>query len=114
MPLDQTAGARWLSVCNHRIRGFGAPYLLVVQHHIVPVETRIVAPVIPALGDRATLLAPRVVIGTKRYRALLLDMASAPLAQIGKSVAEAHVEEDAVTDALDAIFRGYPVGLPMA
>jgi hypothetical protein len=94
------------------VRQIGVPYLLIVQHHIVESDTRIVAPVAPA-GDRpATLLAPHVLVGSVRYRAMLLNMVSVPTALIGEAVEAADVEADAITDALDAIFRGYPVGLP--
>jgi hypothetical protein len=89
------------------------PYLLIVQHHIVQSETRIVAPVSPAGARPATLLAPHVRVESVLYRAMLLNMVSVATTLLGEPVEDAEVEADAITDALDAIFRGYPVGLPL-
>ena len=55
------------------MRGFSAPYLLILQHHIVDSKTCIVAPVVPVVSDGATLLAPRVLVASAAYRAMLLD-----------------------------------------
>jgi hypothetical protein len=30
----------WLDIVPHRVRGFRAPFLLVVQHHAIPATTR--------------------------------------------------------------------------
>ena len=79
---------------------------------MVESPTRIVAPVIPAGPGRQTLLLPQVTIGGVPHTAVLLNMAAVSVRQIG-AAAEATVDEDAVTTALDAIFRGYPVGLPL-
>jgi hypothetical protein len=104
----------WLSVCRHRLRGFAAPYLLILQHHIVAGDTRIVAPVVPARGGRVTLLAPRVTIGAADHRVMLLDMTSAPVAAIGAAVEAAELADTAaLTAGLDAIFQGCPVGVPI-
>ena len=65
-PTDRTSAPAWLSVCQHRIRGLKVPCLLVLQHPIIPSQTRIVAPVVPASGARATLLAPRELVGDAR------------------------------------------------
>jgi hypothetical protein len=90
------------------------PYLLIVQHHIVQSDTCIVAPVSLA-GDRpATLLAPHVLVGSAPFRAMLLNMVSVATTLIGEKAEAAEVEVDAITDGLDAIFRGYPVGLALS
>ena len=104
---------RWLAVHHHRVRGFGSPYLLILQHHLVEAETRIVAPVVPAAREPATLLAPRLAIDGAPFRAILLNLTAIRLSLIGQPVS-AKVEEDSIAAALDAIFRGYPVGLPAA
>jgi hypothetical protein len=94
------------------MRGFAAPFLIVLQHPIVQSQTRICAPVVPARGARATLLTPAVTISGTVHLAVLLDMAAVPLRFIAPEEAEAVVDSEAVTPALDAIFSGYPVGLP--
>ena len=104
---------RWLAVHRHRVRGFAAPFVLILQHHLVEAETRIVAPVIPVDREPATLLAPRLAIGSEPFRAILLNLTAVRLSLLGMRV-EAEVDEDAIAAALDSIFRGYPVGLPAA
>jgi len=102
--------SRWLQVCRHGVSGFAAPYLLVLQHDLIQTQTRIAAPVVPAGPDPATLLAPRVTVEGVPHKAMLLDMTSLPVAVLGATTASS-VDPDAVSDALDAIFRGYPVGV---
>ena len=103
----------WLRVCRHRVPGVRVPYFLILQHGIVAGPTRIVAPVVPAGAGPAGLLAPRVLIGAAPHRAMLLNMVSVAVGLLGETLADADVAEQAVTDALDAIFRGYPVGIPL-
>jgi CcdB protein len=103
---------QWLSLCRHRVLALGVPYVLILQHHIVPSPTRIVAPVILAGTAPTTLLAPRLLIGSVPYRAMLLNMVAVAVTLLGDTVDAAMLEDNAVTDGLDAIFRGYPVGLP--
>lgn len=105
-------GLRWLGVHRHQVRNFPAPFLMVLQHPVVEGPTRIVAPVIPAGPGRQSLLLPRVTIGGVPHTAVLLNMAAVSARQIGPST-EATVDEDAMTTALDARSRGYPVGLPL-
>lgn len=57
------------------------------------------------------MLSPHLWIDGLTYRVLMLEMASIPLTLIGTTVASARFESDAITNALDAVFRGYPVGL---
>lgn len=109
---NRPATLPWLALCRHRVRGFAPPFLLILQHHIVESQTRIVAPVVPAGPDEATLLAPAVEAGGTRYRAMLLDMTSVPLGLLGQ-VVDGSVNPDHITAAVDALFRGYPVGLPL-
>lgn len=104
---------RWLGVHRHRVRNFPAPFLMVLQHPVVESPTRIVAPVIPAGPGAVTLLMPRLSIEGVPHSAVLLNMAAVSARQIG-AVLDATVDEDAITSALDAIFRGYPVGLPIS
>ncbi len=89
------------------------PYLLVLQHHIVAGTTRIVAPVAPAGPGPDTLLAPWLMIGPVRHRVVLLEMASVPVTLLGDTVEGAEIADTAVINGLDAIFRGYSVGLPL-
>jgi hypothetical protein len=67
---------RWLNIVRHRVRGFRAPFLLVVQHHAVPVATRLVAPVTLPLPGDVDVLAPRLTIDGTEYRARILDMSA--------------------------------------
>jgi CcdB protein len=100
------------AVRRHRVRGVSAPYLLVLQHPIVDSQTRICAPVVPARGMRATLLTPGMTVGGAAHLAMLLDMAAVPLRLIAAETEEVAVDASAISAALDAIFSGYPVGLP--
>ncbi|MDA8249266.1 MAG: CcdB family protein [Rhodospirillales bacterium] len=114
MPIcDRSGSPQWLDICRHRIRRQSVPYVVVIQHHLVPAVSRIVAPVVPAGGRPATLLAPRLDIGRVAHRAVLLEMSAVLLGMIGEVVGSALADSDAIGDALDAIFRGYPVGLPI-
>lgn len=109
-----TPEPRWLAVHRHRIGRLRAPFVLVVQHHLVRAATRIVAPIVRIGPQPVTFLAPRVVVGELEFGAILLEMAASPLRLLAEPVAETEVDEDAVATALDAIFRGYPVGLPLS
>ena len=100
-----------MAVCRHRVRGFAAPYLLVLQHHFVSGKTRIVAPVVIINVRPANLLIPKIEVSRTVYHVMLLDMTSVALGRIAETV-EARVDVQAVSDGLDAIFTGYPVGLP--
>ena len=102
----------WLDVVCHRVRGVRVPYLLVVQHHLIPATTRLVAPVsLPLPGD-VDVLAPRLLVDDKEYRARLLDMTAVPVTLLGETVASAVSDRDAIVNAIDMIFHGYPVGIP--
>jgi hypothetical protein len=103
---------RWMDIVRHSIRGLRAPYLLVVQHHAIPAITRLVAPVSPPLAGDLDVLAPRLLIRDKPYRARLLDMNAVRVSLLGLTVASATDQSDAILDAIDVILRGYPVGLP--
>lgn len=104
---------RWLAVHRHRVRGFRALFVLNIQHHLVDSATRIVAPLVPAAGDAWTLLAPKVQMAGVAYRVMLLDLSTVPVRLLADQVKEVIVHEDPIGAALDAIFRGYPVGLPL-
>lgn len=102
---------RWLDVVRSRIRNTRAPLLLVLQHHVIDARTVIAAPLRPA-PRTFTVLNPMVQVGGAPYGVALLDMAAVPLDALGEVVGSALGQADAVTDGLDAIFRGHPVGLP--
>lgn len=102
----------WLDVVRHRVRGVHVPYLLVVQHHMIPATTRLVAPVSPPLPGDVDVLAPRVAVADKEYRARLLDMTAVPVALLGETVASAAADRDAILNAIDLILRSNPVGIP--
>ena len=94
------------------MRGFTAPFLLVLQHHIVNSRTRIAAPVTVAPpGQPGSILTPRVTIDDVVHRVMLLDMAAVPLPLFVGVVSGVSIAEDDISAGLDAIFRGYPVGL---
>jgi hypothetical protein len=79
---------------------------------IVSSQTRICAPVVPAGGLPPSLLSPAITVSGTMHLAMLLDMAAVPLRLIARGVDEVSVDVAAMAPALDAIFGGYPVGLP--
>jgi hypothetical protein len=103
---------RWLDIVRHRIRGFRAPYLLVLQHHDIPASTRLAAPVTLPLPGDVDVLAPRLTIDATEYRARVLDMSAVPRAMLADTVASAAGDADTIMGALDIILHGYPVCLP--
>jgi hypothetical protein len=103
---------RWLDIVRHRVRGFRAPYLLILQHHDIPATTMLVAPVTLPLPGDVDVLAPHLTIDGNEYRARLLDMSAVPRGSLGETVASAAAETDAILDAIDIILHGYPVGRP--
>jgi hypothetical protein len=62
--------------------------------------------------DRPTLLTPHVKTAEGLYRVMLLAMAAVPLSFLVDEVTGFTVEADDISMGLDAIFKGYPVGLP--
>lgn len=103
----------WLDVVRHRIRGFRAPFLLVVQHHDIRVGSRLVAPVTRPVPSDVDILSPSVVIGDASYRVRLLDITPVPVSLLGETVATLEADRDPVLNALDVILHGYPVGRPI-
>jgi hypothetical protein len=103
---------RWLDVVRHRVRGFRAPYLLVLQHHDIPAPTMLAAPVTLPLPGDVDVLAPRLTIDGKEHRARLLDMSAVPRGMLGETVTSASHESDAILSSIDIILHGYPVGRP--
>lgn len=103
---------RRYDIVRHRVRGMKAPYLVVLQHQDVPLITRIIAPLtVPQHGDHDGV-APLVDVDGTAYRARLLDLAAFPRSVLAETVASAEGEADAIVQALDIIFGGYPVGRP--
>lgn len=100
----------WLDVVQHRLRGFRAPYLLILQHHDIPASTMLAAPVTLPLAGDLDILAPGLTIDGKEYRARLLDMSAVPRGVLGETVISATEESDAILGAIDIILHGYPVG----
>ena len=103
---------RWLDIVRHRLRGFRAPYLLIVQHHDIPATTLLAAPVTLPLDKDVDALAPRLVIGGTTYRARLLDISAVSRGLVGDTVLSADKEASAISEAIDIILNGYPVGRP--
>jgi hypothetical protein len=104
---------RWLSVVRHRIRGYQAPYLLILQHHDVPAPTCLVAPVtLPVRGD-VEALAPTIAIRGVEHRIRLLDTAAMRRSLFADVEASASDIADPISAALDVILHGYPIGLPL-
>jgi hypothetical protein len=101
---------RWLDIVRHRVRGFRAPYLLVLQHHDIKATTRLAAAVTPPLPGDVDVLAPRLTIDGEAHRVRLLDMSAVPLTMIAGTVGSATGEADAILNAVDVILHGYPVG----
>jgi hypothetical protein len=103
---------RWLDVVRHRVRGVGAPYLLIVQHHDVPASTLLAAPVTRPVASDTSLLAPCLTIDGEVLRVRLLDLSAVPRLALREVVGSAAGEADAILNALDIILHGYPVGRP--
>jgi hypothetical protein len=103
---------RWLDVVRHRINGFRAPFLLIVQHHDIPATTLLAAPVTPPLPGDVDVLAPRLAINGAEHRARILDLSAVPRRLIGETVMAAVPHTDAILGAMDIILYGYPVGRP--
>jgi hypothetical protein len=109
MPLNKP---QWLDVVRHRIRGFQAPYLLVLQHHDIPASTRLAAPLTPSQAADVAILSPLLIIEGRQYRARLLDTAAVRVTVLRETVDSATEQSEAILNALDIILHGYPVGLP--
>jgi hypothetical protein len=103
---------RWLDIVRHAVRGFRAPYLLVVQHHDIPASTLLVAPVTPSLPGDVDVLAPRLTVEGTEYRARILDISAVSRRMIGDTVVAARTESDSILGAIDVVLHGYPVGRP--
>jgi len=103
---------RWLDIAKPKGRLVRAPLLLVLQHHVISALTLIVAPLLPAVAP-GSLLSPVVVRDGARYAANLLGLSAVPLSVLGEILGSALDQADPITDGLDAIFRGHPVGLPL-
>jgi hypothetical protein len=86
-----------------------APYLLVLQHHILDSRTRVIAPLVPSVTPTGTLLAPHIPVGRLVYRVMLLDHTAIPIALLAEIVDAPRVDDAVISAGLDAIFRGYPV-----
>jgi hypothetical protein len=91
------------------VRGIRAPYLLVLQHHIVGGPTRICAPLLPGPLE-ANVLLPAVEVDGAPHHALLLNMAAVPLALLGEGVGSGVADD--ISRGLEAIFSGMPAWLP--
>lgn len=91
------------------MRGIRAPYLLVLQHHIVGGPTRICAPLLPGPLE-ANILLPAAEIRGKLYHAVLLNMAAVPVASLGEVVGAGPADD--ISRGLEAIFSGLPAWLP--
>ena len=102
----------WLDIVRHRVRGFRAPFLLVVQHHAISSATRFVAPVSPSLPGDVDVLAPRLMIDGTEYRARVLDISAVSMTLLGETVASMVRDRDAIMNAIDVILHGYSVGIP--
>ena len=71
-----------------------------------------IAPLLSAVAP-GSLLSPVVVLDGARYAANLLGLSAVPLSVLGEILGSALDQADPITDGLDAIFRGHPVGLPL-
>jgi hypothetical protein len=85
---------------------------LVIQHHDVPSETRISAPVTLSLPGDVDVLAPRIIVDGVEYRVRILDLTAVPKGMLSNAVGSAADEADAIMGALDIVLHGYPVGRP--
>ncbi len=94
-----------LEVCRHRVRGIRAPYLLVLQHHVIGGPTRICAPLLPGSLE-VNVLLPAVGVGGEVHHAVLLNMAAVPTALLGESVGSGLADD--ISRGLEAIFNGTP------
>ncbi|MFO1024818.1 MAG: CcdB family protein [Acetobacteraceae bacterium] len=102
----------WLDVVRHRVRGVGAPYLLIMQHHDVPASTLLAAPITRSVERDTDVLAPRLSSDGEVFRVRLLDIAAVPRSALRDVVGSASGDADAILNALDIILHGYPAGRP--
>jgi hypothetical protein len=100
---------RHLEICRHRVRGIRAPYLLVLQHHLVGGPTRICAPLVPGELE-ANVLLPAIPVDGVPHHAVLLNMAAVPLALLDEAIGTGQADD--ISRGLEAIFSGMPAWLP--
>jgi hypothetical protein len=99
---------RWLDVVRHRIRGFRAPFLLIVQHHDIPASTLLAAPVTVSVNRDFDVLAPRLVIRGTDYLARLLDISAVPRGLIAETILSVHSDAGTILD--EQLPSGHPDG----
>ncbi len=100
----------WLDIVKHRVRAIRAPYLLILQHHDTPGQTRLAAPISLAGHGVSDFVAPRIQIEGTEYRVRLLDMSPVPRSMFTGVAGSIANERGAIMDALDIVLHGYPVG----
>ena len=103
---------RQFDVVRHRVQRLRAPYLLVLQQHDVPSPSCIVAPLTPPEAGDHDVVAPPLTVSGFTLRIRLLGMAAVPTTSLLEAEASALDAADLITDALDVIFGGYPIGRP--
>lgn len=77
--------------------------MVVLQHHGVAADTVIVAPLRRPVGE-VGILDPLVPLDGVTWSAQLLDMAAVPRSSLRAVVGSALEQQDAITEALAAIF----------
>jgi len=85
------------------------PYLLVLQHPFLDdeLESRVVAPVVPATERQAIpQLNPPVVVDTRPYVAMISGLVAVPKRYLGEAVAYDGLGEDDVKRCLDRLLYG--------
>ena len=100
----------WLDIVKHRFRAVRAPYLLILQHHDIPGVNQLAAPVSLFGPGVSNFVAPSVIVDGTEYRIRLLDMSPVPRTMFTAIVTSAADDRGSITDALDIILHGYPVG----
>lgn len=84
------------------------PFLVVLQSDLlVPLETVIVAPLVPEkASSMITKLNPAVVLQGRRYRLVMQELAGVPKNRLGEVVANAAAQHLDFIAAIDLLFTG--------
>ncbi len=85
-----------------------APYIVILQsHHLAPIDTVIVAPLIADALRPLTLIDLPVLVLERPLVAALSELANMPRKLLRSPVASLATEEDAIRRALDRLFTGF-------
>ncbi|WJH38145.1 CcdB family protein (plasmid) [Aliirhizobium terrae] len=93
----------------HKLKGRDGLVLDLQADLLDSLETRVVAPVMPAsdIGPIFVRLSPRVEIDGQFYLILIPSMASIPKRFLGETIVDLSPRQDEITAATDFLFQGF-------